>query len=72
MISFQHHNDVVVIRYCNVKLYIIMIPIFNVVLISSKDENAINNSIDNGKPILFHLWKCQDKLYGNIVLNDAN
>ena len=49
-----------------------MIPIFNVVLISSKDENAINNSIDNGKPILFHLWKCQDKLYGNIVLNDAN
>ena len=41
-----------------------MIPIFNVVLISDKDENAINK----GKHVvLFHLSKYSDKLYGNIV-----
>ena len=41
-----------------------MIPIFNVVLISDKDENVINN----GKHvILFPLSKYSDKLYGNIV-----
>ena len=41
-----------------------MIPIFNVVLISDKDENAINN----GKHVvLFLLSKYSDKLYGNIV-----
>ena len=34
-----------------------MIPIFNVALISDKDENAT----------LFHLSKYSDKLYGNIV-----
>ena len=40
-----------------------MIPIFNVVLISDKAENAINN----GKHVvLFHLSKYSDKLYGNI------
>ena len=39
-------------------------PIFNGVLISDKDENAINN----GKHVvLFHLSKYSDKLYGNIV-----
>ena len=32
-IFFQHHNDVVAITYCNVKLHVIMIPIFNVVAI---------------------------------------
>ena len=38
-------------------------PIFNVVLISDKDENAINN----GKHVvLFLLSKYSDKLYGNI------
>ena len=48
---FQHHNDVIAITYRNVKLHVIVIPIFNVVLISDKDENAINN----GKQfILFH------------------
>ena len=36
---------------------------FNVVLISNNDENAINNS----KHTLFHLSKCSDKIYGNIV-----
>ena len=37
---------------------------FNFVLISDKDENAI----DNGKHVvLFHLSKYSDKLYGNIV-----
>ena len=56
-IFLQHHNDVVTITYCNVKLYVILIPIFNVVLISDKDENAI----------LFHLLKYSDKLYGDIV-----
>ena len=41
-----------------------MILIFNVVLISDNDENAINN----GKHVaLFHLSKHSDKLYGNIV-----
>ena len=41
-----------------------MIPIFNVVLISDKYENAANN----GKHvILFHLSKYFDKLYGNII-----
>ena len=42
--------------------------IFNVVLISDKDENAINN----GKHVLLHLSKCSDKVFGNIVLKDAN
>ena len=45
-----------------------MIPIFNVALISDKDENAINN----GKHVLFHLSKCSDKIFGNIVLRDGN
>ena len=41
-----------------------VIPIFNVVLISDKDENAINN----GKPVvLLHLSKYPHKHYGNIV-----
>ena len=41
-----------------------MIPIFNVVLLSDKDENATNN----GKHVvLCHLSKYSDKLYGNIV-----
>ena len=41
-----------------------MIPIFTVVLISDKNENAIIN----GKRVaLFHLSKYFDKLYGNIV-----
>ena len=63
-IFFQHHNDVLAIRYRNVKLHVIAIPIFNVVLISDKDENAINN----GKHVvLFHLSKYSDKPYGNIV-----
>ena len=42
-IFFQHHNDVVAITQHNVKLYVIVIPIFNVVLISDKDENVIYN-----------------------------
>ena len=63
-IFFQHHNDVIAITYRNVKLEIIVIPIFNVILISDKDENAINK----GKHVvLFHLSKYSDKLYGNIV-----
>ena len=40
-----------------------VIPIFDVVLISDKDENTINN----GKHVSFQLSKCSDKLYGNIV-----
>ena len=41
-----------------------MIPIFNVILISDKDKNAI----DKGKHVvLFHLSKYSDKLHGNIV-----
>ena len=40
-----------------------MIPIFNVVLISGKVENAINN----GENVLFHLSKSSEKLYGDIV-----
>ena len=44
-----------------------MIPIFDVILISDEDENAINN----GKHVLFHLSKYSDKLYGNTV-QDAN
>ena len=50
-IFFQHHHDVVAKTWRNVKLHVIAIPIFNVVLISDKDENAINN----GKHVvLFH------------------
>ena len=45
------------------KLHVIVIPIFDVVLISDKDENTINN----GKHVLFQLSKSSDKLYGNIV-----
>ena len=46
------------------KLHVIMILIFNVVLISDNDENAINS----GKHVaLFHLSKFSNKLYGNIV-----
>ena len=41
-----------------------MIPIFNVVLISGKDENVINK---NKHVVSFHLSKYSDKLYGNIV-----
>ena len=37
------NNDVVAITQRNVKLHVIVIPIFNVVLISDKDENVINN-----------------------------
>ena len=41
-----------------------VIPIFNVVLTSDKDESAINK----GKHvILFDLSKYYDKFYGNIV-----
>ena len=40
-----------------------MIPIFDVVLMSDKDENTTNN----GKHVLFQLSKCSDKLYGIIV-----
>ena len=41
-----------------------MIPISNVVLISDKDENAINN----GKHVVVvYLLKYSDKFYGNIV-----
>ena len=56
-IFFQHHNDVVAITQCNVKLHVIVIPIFNLALISDKDENAT----------LFHLSKYSGKLYRNIV-----
>ena len=38
-----------------------MIRIFNVVLMSDKDENAINDGN------LFHLWKYSDIIYDNIV-----
>ena len=41
-----------------------MVPIFNVVLISDKDENVINKC---KHVILFHLSKCSDKLYGKII-----
>ena len=44
-----------------------MIPVFNVVLISDKDENAT----DNGKHVvLFHLSKYSDKLYGNVQMSN--
>ena len=56
-IFYQHHNDVVTITQCNVKLRVIVTSIFNVILISDKDENAS----------LFHLSKYSDILYGNIV-----
>ena len=67
-ISFRHLNDIVSITQRNVKLHVTAIPIFNVALISDKDENAINN----GKHVLFHLSKCSDKIFGNIVLRDGN
>ena len=63
-IFFKHHNDVLAITQRKVKLHIIVIPIFNVVLISDKYENVITN----GKHVvLFHLLKHSDKLSGNIV-----
>ena len=43
---------------------VIVMPIFNVALMSDKDENAINN----GRHIVwFLLSKYSDKLYRNIV-----
>ena len=60
----QHHNNVVAVTQRNVKLHAIVTPIFNVVLISDKNENAINN----GKHvILFYLSNYSDKIYRNIV-----
>ena len=41
-----------------------VIPIFNVVLTSDKDESAINKG---EHVILFDLSKYYDKFYGNIV-----
>ena len=70
-ISFQQHNDVAAIKQRNIKLiviYVIVILIFNLALIWDKDEN----SISNGKRVLFQLSKCSDRLYGNIALKDAN
>ena len=44
-----------------------MIPVFNVVLISDKDENAT----DNGKHVvLIHLSKYSDKLYGKVEMSN--
>ena len=44
-----------------------MIPVFNVVLISDKDENAT----DNGKHVaLTHLSKYSDKLYGKAEMSN--
>ena len=66
-IFFQHHNDVVAITWRDVKLHIIVIPVFNVVLISDKDENAS----DNGKHVvLFRLSKYSDKLYGKVEMSN--
>ena len=45
-----------------------VVPTFNVVFLSEKNGYAINN----GNYVLFHLSKCSDKLYGNVVLIDAN
>ena len=50
-IFFQNHNDVVAITQRNVKPHVIVIPIFNVVLISDKDGNAMNN----GKHVVLFL-----------------
>ena len=61
---FQYYDDVVAITYRNVKLHVIAIPIFNVVLISDNNENAMNN---DKHVVLFHLSQYSDKLYGNIV-----
>ena len=46
-----------------------VIPFFNVVLMSDKDENAINNEKHF---VLFHLSKYFEKLYGNIVYKMQN
>ena len=45
-----------------------VVPIFNVVFVSEEKRNAINN----GNYVLFHLWKCSDKRYGNVVLIEVN
>ena len=50
-IFFQNHNDVVAITQRNVKPHVIVIPIFNVVMISHKDGNAMNN----GKHVVLFL-----------------
>ena len=42
-IFFHRHSHFVAITLRNVKLHVIVIPMFNVVLISDEDENAINN-----------------------------
>ena len=67
-IFFQHHNDVVAITQRNGKLQVMVIPIFKVVLISDKGENAINK----GKQVvLFHLSKYSDKLYLDLLSLDV-
>ena len=57
---FQHHNDVIAITYRNRKLHVIVIPIFNVVLISDKDENVINNS---KHLVLFHFRSSRAEMF---------
>ena len=58
-IFFQH--NVAAITQRNVKLHVIEVPIFNVaVLISDKDENAINN----GKHfVLFHFRNSRAEVF---------
>ena len=69
-IFFQNHNDVLAITQRNVKLHVIVILIFNVVLISDKDENAINNSKHF---VLFHFRSsraeviCKKGVYRNFA-----
>ena len=58
-IFLQHHNNVVLITQRIVKLHVIVIPIFNAVLMSDKDVNAINK----GKHVLFHLSKHFDNIF---------
>ena len=62
-ILLHYHNDFVAITKRNVKLHAIVIPIFNVLLISDIYENSINN----GKHFIFYLSKHSDKIYDNIV-----
>ena len=58
-IVIWYHNDAEALTYSNVKLHVTVISIFNVVLMSDKDENETNND----KYVLFHLSKYSDKFY---------
>ena len=78
---FHYHNDVIALTWYNVKLNVIVIPICNVVLISDKDENVINNGkqfvlfyFRSSRPEVFCKKSCSEKfrkIYRKILVPES-